>query len=63
MMPHTDIFRAAIDIAGQCAKTAVFIDDKQENYEAAVTSGMQAIHFQSPAQLRNELTKLGIHTK
>ena len=62
MKPHPDIFRAAIDISGQCAETTVFIDDKQENCEAAVTSGMQAIHFQSPAQLRNELTKLGIQT-
>jgi putative hydrolase of the HAD superfamily len=62
MKPHPDIYRAAIDISGIPAETAVFIDDKQENCQAAATFGMQAIHFQSPVQLRQELTKLGIHT-
>ena len=39
MKPYPDIFRAAIRISGQPASTAVFIDDKQENIDAACTTG------------------------
>jgi len=60
MKPHPDIFRAAIRISGQPAGTAVFIDDKQENIDAALYHGMQGIHFESPAQLRHALGELGI---
>ena len=60
MKPHPDIFRAAIRISGQPASTAVFIDDKQENIDAAVYHGMQGIRFESPAQLRSSLAELGI---
>jgi putative hydrolase of the HAD superfamily len=60
MKPHPDIFRAAIRISGQPAATAVFIDDKQENIDAALYHGMQGIRFESPAQLRVSLVELGI---
>jgi len=60
MKPLPDIYRAAIDISGLPSQTALFIDDKRENCEAARTFGMQAIHFESPAQLRASLTQLGI---
>lgn len=60
MKPHPDIFRAAIGISGQPASTAVFIDDKQENIDAALYHGMQGIHFESPAQLRASLANLNI---
>ena len=60
MKPHPDIFRAAIRISGQPASTAVFIDDKQENIDAAVYHGMHGIRFESPAQLRSSLADLGI---
>ena len=62
MKPHPDIFRAAIRISGQPASTAVFIDDKQQNIDAALYHGMQGIRFESPAQLRSSLSKLGIET-
>jgi putative hydrolase of the HAD superfamily len=62
MKPHPDIFRAAIRISGQPASTAVFIDDKQENIDAAQYHGMHGIRFESPAQLRTSLAKLGIKT-
>ncbi len=51
MKPHPDIYQAAIDISGFPAETALFIDDKPENCEAATALGMQAIRFESPAQL------------
>ncbi|HWZ52402.1 MAG TPA: HAD-IA family hydrolase [Granulicella sp.] len=60
MKPLADIYRAAILISGQPAATAVFIDDKQENVDAARAHGMQAICFESPAQLRSSLAELGV---
>jgi len=60
MKPLADIYRAAILISGQPASTAVFIDDKQENIDAALAHGMQGICFESPAQLGRELSRLGI---
>jgi putative hydrolase of the HAD superfamily len=60
MKPLPDIYRAAIDISGLPAETALFIDDKLENCEAARAFGMNAIHFESPAQLRASLTHRGI---
>ena len=60
MKPLPDIYRAAIDISGLPPETALFIDDRQENCEAARSFGMNAIPFESPAQLRASLTQLGI---
>jgi putative hydrolase of the HAD superfamily len=60
MKPHPDIFRAAIRISGQPPSTAVFIDDKQENIDAARYHGMHGIRFESPAQLRSSLAEIGI---
>jgi FMN phosphatase YigB (HAD superfamily) len=60
MKPLPDIYRAAIDISGMPADQAVFIDDKQENCDAAMGFNMKTIRFESPAQLRGELLKMGI---
>ena len=60
MKPYPDIFRAAVRISGHPARTAVFIDDKQENIDAALYHGMQGIRFESPMQLRSSLAKLNI---
>lgn len=60
MKPAPAIYRDAVAISGQPAETALFIDDKQENCDAARAIGMHAIHFQSPAQLSAELPRHGI---
>ena len=60
MKPHPGIFRSAIDISGFPARTAVLIDDKEENCAAAEAAGMQAIRFTSPAELRTALIELGV---
>ncbi len=60
MKPAPAIYRAAIEISGRPAATALFIDDKAENCDAARARGMRAILFQSPAQLRHELARFGI---
>jgi len=60
MNPHPGIYRAAIEISGHVAETALFIDDKVENCDAAADLGMQTICFESPKQLRDELAQLGL---
>lgn len=60
MKPLPDIYRAAIDVSGLPPETALFIDDRQENCEVARSFGMNAIQFESPAQLRASLTQRGI---
>jgi 2-haloacid dehalogenase len=40
--------------------TAVFIDDNYKNIEGANKVGLNTIHFQSPAQLKNELKQLNL---
>jgi len=60
MKPLPDIYRAAIDISGLPAEAALFIDDKQENCDAAMNFNMRAIRFESPAQLRAALLNMGI---
>ena len=60
MKPHPGIYRAAIEISGHVAETALFIDDKVENCDAAADLGMQTICFESPKQLRDELAQLGL---
>lgn len=62
MKPQPNIYRSAIETSGHPAETALFIDDKQANCDAAIALGMDAICFQSPAQLSNELAQRGIHT-
>lgn len=60
MKPLAEIYRAAIDISGFAPETSLFIDDKPENCEAARAFGINAIHFESPAQLRDSLTQFSI---
>jgi FMN phosphatase YigB (HAD superfamily) len=60
MKPEAGIYRSAIDISGFPAQSALFIDDKAENCEAAAALGMETIHFQSPAQLRAALLEYDI---
>jgi 2-haloacid dehalogenase len=42
------------------AERAVFIDDNRPNVDAAAALGIHGIHFQSPAQLRGDLSALGL---
>ena len=59
--PKSGIFRSAIGYLGFSRRTALFIDDKQENCDAAAALGMQTIVFQSPAQLCAALNDYGIN--
>lgn len=42
------------------ASEIVFIDDRQENIEAALNAGLDAIQFESPSQLKKELIQRGL---
>ena len=60
MKPLPGIYRSAVDVSGFSPATALFIDDKAENCDAARSLGMHAIHFTSPDQLKASLDKWGI---
>ena len=60
MKPAAGIYRTAIEISGRPAETALFLDDKAENCDAARAHGMQAIVFETPTQLERELARYGI---
>lgn len=58
--PGAAIFQRALDIL-QCEPAeAVFIDDRKGNADAAANLGMHAIQMQTPTQLLEELSRLGI---
>ena len=61
MKPKPGIYHSAIDISGFTASRALFIDDKQENCDAAAEAGMHTILFRSPAQLCHALAAYDIH--
>lgn len=58
--PDAAIYHRALDILGLPADRVLLIDDRQENVDAASSVGLSAIRFENAAQLRRELTGLGI---
>jgi FMN phosphatase YigB (HAD superfamily) len=53
--PAVEIFQKAIEWASVEPKKILLIDDMKEHLEAAVSLGMQGIHFISAHQLKEEL--------
>ena len=53
--PDPRIYALILNKIGRPAHECVFIDDSRANYETAQQLGFNAIHFQSPEQLRVEL--------
>jgi glucose-1-phosphatase len=60
MKPAAEFYEAAVRIAKCPAERCLFIDDLAENVAGARKAGMDAIHFQSRAQLENELATRGL---
>lgn len=56
--PDPRIYQAALDAFHAAPQEAVFIDDFLVNITAAQQLGWQTIHFQNPAQARQELSRL-----
>jgi len=60
MKPHPNIYIEALKKAHSRPEEAVFIDDREENVQAAFELGIQAVHFKPKTDLALELKKLGI---
>jgi 2-haloacid dehalogenase len=58
--PDPAIYQLLVERHDVDVKRCVFIDDSLRNVEAAARLGFDAIHFQSPEQLANELRKRGM---
>ena len=58
--PDPAIYHILLERLNRQPQECVFIDDSLPNIAAAQHLNFQAIHFQSPAQLRSELVSLGI---
>jgi len=58
--PLPEIYQIILDRYQVNASEAIFIDDSPKNVKGSEDMGIQAIHFQSPVQLKEALQKLGI---
>jgi putative hydrolase of the HAD superfamily len=58
--PEPDIYRRALDILGRPPQRVLFIDDRQQNTDAAATAGMKTICYQGSEALRREFENLGV---
>ncbi|MER6425265.1 HAD-IA family hydrolase [Streptomyces sp. NPDC001137] len=56
--PDPRIYRLAADLAGVRPERCLFIDDTEENTEAAAALGMHPVHFHTPADLERALDPL-----
>ena len=58
--PFPEIFQILLNRYNIKASESLFIDDSLRNIKGAQAVGIRGIHFQSPQQLSEELTKFGI---
>ncbi len=58
--PSPAIYRAALDAMAVSAAEALYIDDIAEYAQAARELGIDAIHFENPEQLDEELSRRGL---
>lgn len=58
--PDAEIYHRALEILGRPAARILFIDDRADNVEAAVSAGMKAIQFVGAEALRRELESFGV---
>jgi FMN phosphatase YigB (HAD superfamily) len=62
MKPSPAIYKKAIEVAGCLAMECFFTDDIQEYVEGAKGMGIDAVQFESAAQIREELRRRGVLT-
>jgi len=60
MKPHPHIYKEALKRAGFPAKECVFIDDREENIEAAAKLGINGIHLEPQTYLEAILKEMGL---
>lgn len=57
LKPDVRIYQQAADLAGVSPRDVFYTDDREENVAAAKVAGFDAVLFQSPARLSEELYK------
>ncbi len=58
--PDPRIYQLLLQRYGVLPETAIFIDDSHRNVKGAEEVGLQAIHFESPKRLKEELRRLNV---
>ena len=58
--PEEAIYRLVLQVTQRDPKECVFIDNRALNLECASDCGLHTIHYQNPAQLRDELSRIGV---
>lgn len=58
--PYPEIYQILLNRYAIQPETAVFTDDNVANVEAAKTHGLHGVHFQTSAQLCQELANVGV---
>jgi putative hydrolase of the HAD superfamily len=58
--PDRRIHQIALDVLQRDPQAVAFVDDRQENVDAAASLGIHAIRYEGSAQLADELSRLGI---
>lgn len=61
--PDPHIYKILLVTLNLTPEAVIFIDDKEQNVEAALKLGIDAIHFQSLQQLKEELIKRDVLVK
>lgn len=56
--PAPEIFQYVLDLLGADPEEVVFVDDFNENVQAARKLGMHALQFKNPSQIRKDLSAL-----
>ena len=57
MKPDRGIYKVAIEKAGVEPKEIFFCDDREENVEGATNAGLDAVLFESPTQIADQIGK------
>ena len=58
--PHPDAYLIPVQRMGVAVEDCIFVDDRQENCDAAIAVGMSAILFKDAKQLSRDLKGLGV---
>ena len=58
--PQPEIYRHLLKVHGLKAGETLFIDDRQENVDAAANEKIHGILFHNPGQLRNDLASFAV---
>ncbi len=58
--PEEEIFNVALNVLHKTAEECLYIDDRKENFDSAISIGLNSIFIKNPAELAEELEKYKI---